>query len=1222
MMTVFKTTHSVALVCKFFLLVLFSLPSHLVYAQDPVAAPNPEAYREWQIMRVPGTWDEHSGGDLREYDGFGWYRCGLTLPKSWSDKNVHVRLEVANIDNAYEVYFNGTKLGGAGLFPPNYTNGLNKAESFQVPPELIRKGDGENLVAIRVYDHDGRGGFKSIAPVVSAGERAIAMNGRWEFRIGDSSEWANGKLHRTDTGIFYREMTLREARSRASGSDLPLSPTEALKTFTVADDFELSLVLSEPEMTQPVFFNFDERGRMWVMNYVQYPNPAGLKMLSRDDFWRSVYDKVPLAPPNHARGEDKITIHEDTNGDGKYDLHKTFVDGLSIASSFVRGRSGVWVLNPPFLLFYPDADGDDVPDDDPQVHLKGFGIEDTHSVANSLRWGPDGWLYAAQGSTVTGNVVVVAGASGNADVESEVFRSLGQLIWRYHPERNIFEIFAEGGGNAFGVEFDRTGALFSGHNGGDTRGFHYVQGGYYRKGFGKHGPLSNPYAFGYFEPMTHHSAARFTHNFVIYESDSFPEKYRGNLFGVEPMQGRIVRAQMTAEGSSFQTEDLDRPVISDDSRFRPVDIKVGPDGAIYFADFYEPQISHREHFAGQVEKDNGRIYRLGAKDSKLSVPADLTNASNNDLWQRVNNSNTWVRQTALRLLYDRSSARSSARSSDVANEWTGGVSKLLTVEDSKLENLWAEQAMSEGRTIRIERAVEFLRSPDPLIQAWAVRLIGDQAYWATPTGWEQGMSALVACAANATDSKLRSQLASTAKRLPAATGMKVVRELLLKGSNEKSESVVQPDIHVPMLIWWAIEEHCSEPEFVIETVRAHPELYSNLTFLDFVASRLMRRFAATGKRSDLEICSQLLELVLNAGSGPGGIAETAKQKYLDGFELAFNGRSLAELPERLGGLLTRAGGGSVLLKIRRGDKDAIDSSLGRLADDKTELTERLDLIQTLGEVRSQIALPTILKLFDSANDEKLESALLIAFQYYSDAEIGQRIVSRFDSLLPESQSNAVAALTTRKSWTMNLLDAVANGKVPPEIISKANVRRMLAHGDTAINSLVTKHLPKLKPASSQELQLKIGNYFEQLNGKLGDPYAGRVLFKQKCGKCHQLFGDGGNIGPDLTAFNRDDTLSMLNSVVDPSAEIREGFENFTVLTDDGRVLTGFIADQDSQVLVLRNAEGQSISIEQKAIEDKKANEKSVMPEGLLDGLSESQVSDLFSFLRSSQPLNR
>ena len=158
-----------------------------------------------------------------------------------------------------------------------------------------------------------------------------------------------------------------------------------------------------------------------------------------------------------------------------------------------QGRGGVWVLNPPYLLFYPDRNNDDVPDGDPEVHLQGFGLEDTHSVVNSLRWGPDGWLYAAQGSTVTGHVT-----RPGLDAGKEPVHSMGQLIWRYHPETRRYEVFAEGGGNAFGVEIDAKGRIYSGHNGGDTRGFHYVQGGYYQKGFNKHGPLSNPYAFGYF----------------------------------------------------------------------------------------------------------------------------------------------------------------------------------------------------------------------------------------------------------------------------------------------------------------------------------------------------------------------------------------------------------------------------------------------------------------------------------------------------------------------------------------------------------------------------------------------------------------------------------------------------------------------------------------------------------------------------------------------------
>ena len=220
---------------------------------------------------------------------------------------------------------------------------------------------------------------------------------------------------------------------------------------------QIDLVLAEPIVRQPVSLSFDERGRLWVVQYLQYPFPAGLKMVSRDSVWRTVYDKVPQAPPHHVRGRDKITIHEDTDGDGVFDRHKTFVEGLNIATSALRGRGGVWVLNPPYLLFYPDRNNDDVPDGDPEVHLQGFGLEDTHSVVNSLRWGPDGWIYAAQGSTVTGHVT-----RPGLDQGKEPVHTMGQLIWRYHPETRRYEVFAEGGGNAFGVEIDAKGRIFSG----------------------------------------------------------------------------------------------------------------------------------------------------------------------------------------------------------------------------------------------------------------------------------------------------------------------------------------------------------------------------------------------------------------------------------------------------------------------------------------------------------------------------------------------------------------------------------------------------------------------------------------------------------------------------------------------------------------------------------------------------------------------------------------
>jgi putative membrane-bound dehydrogenase-like protein len=250
-------------------------------------------------------------------------------------------------------------------------------------------------------------------------------------------------------------------------------------------------------------------------------------MVSRDKFLRSVYDQVPAPPPNHFPGADKITIHEDTDGDGQFDKHSTFLEGLSLMTSFEFGKGGIWVLQPPYLLFYPDANGDDVPDGDPVVHLEGFGMEDSHSVTSHLRWGPDGWLYASQGSTVTGAV--------KRPGDKTAVHSMGQLIWRYHPEQKKYEIFAEGGGNAFGVEIDSQGRVYSGHNGPNTRGFHYVQGGYLQKGFGKHGELSNPYTFGYFEAMAHHQVLRFTHTFVIYNGGALPEQYNGRLFGVAPL---------------------------------------------------------------------------------------------------------------------------------------------------------------------------------------------------------------------------------------------------------------------------------------------------------------------------------------------------------------------------------------------------------------------------------------------------------------------------------------------------------------------------------------------------------------------------------------------------------------------------------------------------------------------------------------------------------------
>ena len=235
-------------------------------------------------------------------------------------------------------------------------------------------------------------------------------------------------------------------RGTLADGSTPTSAAVAMEGFLLREGFELELVAAEPAVEQPLSLAWDARGRLWAVLYRQYQFPAGLKIVEYDNHLRARFDKVPLPPPHGEKGDDIIRVFEDADGDGKFESHKDVITGLNIATSVAIGAGGIWVANPPYLLFYPDADGDDVPDSDPVVKLAGFGIEDTHSVMNSLVWGPDGWLYGVNGSTTTGKVVDPA--SGK-----EVTWQ-GQMVWRFDPATSRFEIYAEGGGNTFSLEID------------------------------------------------------------------------------------------------------------------------------------------------------------------------------------------------------------------------------------------------------------------------------------------------------------------------------------------------------------------------------------------------------------------------------------------------------------------------------------------------------------------------------------------------------------------------------------------------------------------------------------------------------------------------------------------------------------------------------------------------------------------------------------------------
>ena len=1131
----------------------------------------------WKEATIPDHWKGAPAGK----DGRLWYRCKVAIPATWRSRKLELVVEA--VDDAREVYFGGKSVGMFGSFPPEYRSGLGQTQRLAIPGEAIRFG-GENLVAIRVCNIQARSGFNVAAPVLFAGDAAIRLSGKWETTEGDDPAWAAADTASAVATSSFNKIeeaaVVERELKKLSGEEGPLSPEQSLAKAKTPDDLVAEIALSEPHIGQPLSMKWDARGRLWVVNYLQYPNPAGLKMVSRDKFLRSVYDQVPPAPPNHFKGADKITIHEDTDGDGQFDKHSSFLEGLSLMTSFEFGKGGVWVLNPPYLLFYPDANGDDVPDGDPVVHLQGFGIEDSHSVTSHLRFGPDGWLYASQGSTVTGDV--------KRPGDKTPVHSMGQLIWRYHPEEKRYEIFAEGGGNAFGVEVDSQGRVYSGHNGPNTRGFHYVQGGYLQKGFGKHGELSNPYTFGYFEAMAHNQVLRFTHTFVIYNGDALPKQYHGKLFGVAPLLSHVVMSDFMPDRSSFKTHDVGHILESSDPWFRPVDIQVGPDGAVYVADMYEQRIDHASHYQGRIHKESGRIYRIRAKGERpKQEPFDLKKETNEQLISRLSHKNKWFRQAALREIRLRQDKSIVPLLMEKLPAATG---------QDAVEYLWAANAVG---AIGDEQTLALLDHPDPYVRVWTTRLACDD-YRVT----SEIADKLAELAYREPNVEVRSQLACSARRLVAEQSLPIVKNLAHRGEDVD-------DIHLPLLLWWAIEAKADADRDEVLKLFADKAFWNEPLVSKHLIERTMRRYASTGLRKDVLTCAKLLEL-----------APTKEHagKLMAGFEAAYEGRTIANLPAELATAMAKAGSASPTVRLRQGDAAAVAEALTLVGDEKADASKRQQLIVLFGSLNQPTCVPVLLKVVKESRNDALRSAALGTLQSYGTPEIGSSVLGLYKDMSDQVREVAQSLLASRRSWAEAFLMAIDGGQIDKQTVSEPTVRKLLLHESPKIAELCKKHWGELSGPSADEMRVQIEKLIGTISTGSGNPYQGKALYSQNCGKCHVLFTQGGKVGPELTNYKRDDLRGMLLNVVNPSAEIREGFENYIVRTNDGRTLTGFIADQDANVVVLKGADGQGVSLPREEIEDMRVSRQSLMPEGQLKVLTDQQIRDLFAYLRATQPL--
>lgn len=970
------------------------------------------------------------------------------------------------------------------------------------------------------------------------------------------------------------------------------SPQACLQRMQTSDGVEVSLVASEPLVRQPVCIEFDDRGRLWVIQYLQYPNPAGLERVNVDRYSRTRYDRVPEPPPLGPVGADKITILQDLDGDGVMESGVDFVQGLNLASGLAFGHGGVFVLNVPYLLFYPDHDRDDRPDSDPEVLLTGFGMEDAHSVANSLTWGPDGWLYGCQGSTVTSNIRGIEFQQG---------------VWRYHPATKQFELFCEGGGNSWGLDFDSAGELLYSTNYGGFILLHAVQGGYFVKSFAKHGPLHNRFAYGYFEHAAHENfqGGHVTAGGIIYQADALPAQYQGKYIGADLLGHNVLWHDILEDAATVRTRHGGVLLRSNDPWFAGCDVTTGPDGAVYVADWHDARTAHPDPDA-QWDRSNGRIYRLAPQQLPM-VSLDMAKQSVEQLLALHQHSNQWLVRRARQELVRRKDQSSLAqlRAQSLAKQQP----------QLALESLWT---LSSLGGLDLDLARHLLDSPHAEVRKWAVRLLGDLVASQHRPLPEDIAHRLDGFAETEPSIQVRQQLACTAARLPAQQALPLINANIIR-------DIDSSDHRLPQLWWWAVQRHSLSARDEVLKRFTRNTIWTSRLGRTFLLPRLVRLYSAEATAAGLDAVYRILSAAPDQSARdelwPSVLSGWLEQQgdLLNDFRRTIaKSHPLREMvlaawrenPQDL--ILTR-------LSIELGHTEATDVLRTTAMDNRESLARRTECLELLGQLNDIRLLPEALKLIESNADPKLKMAALSITARASDVETSRRLLEIFRvAESPTISGGIIEILVSRVASAEMLLAAVDSGQFDPKQISLEQARRISMLEVPALDAIVSRHWGKLHAQSSGELLAEIRRLNNDLRAASGDPKAGRPLFDKHCANCHQLFGRGHPLGPDLTQANRQDRDFLLTSLVDPSSMIRAEYVSLLVHTVDGRVITGLPVESSGDGITLLDANRQRILIPISDVEQQIQSPVSIMPADLYKQFSPQELRDLFAYLQSQQ----
>ena len=989
--------------------------------------------------------------------------------------------------------------------------------------------------------------------------------------------WVGVGLALSMVGSVMAEDFIPRRQSQPPGP--PLSPQDAIKKMTVPEGFSVELVASEPDLVNPVSMTFDEQGRVWVTESFEYPR------------------REP------GPGRDRIKVLEDTDGDGRMDKTTIFAEGLNIPSGIAVGHGGVWVANAPDILFMQDTDGD-LKADTSQVVVTGFGRFDTHELPNSFTWGPDGYLYGLNGVFNACHVKYPAD-SPHAKSNPDGFRFTCALF-RIHPKTWEFEVFCEGTSNPWGVAFNPVGDAFISACVIDHL-WHLTESGYYHR---QGGPYP-PHTWKLESIVKHkHQMAAYC-GIEYYDSHAYPEEYRGHLYMGNIHGGCINVDTLEDRGATYFAKPRPDFLTANDVWFMPVDQKTGPDGSLYVLDWYDRYHCYQDanRDPAGIDRLNGRLYRIRYENTPRAKAFDLADETDLQLIERLKSENGFFAATSQRILSERLAEPNTRTSLQTRRE----LQKLaLTDSTNDKVRLRAVFALVGSHRLDPKFHQQLLSHSNPEVRKWGVRAAGN--FGAIAPNVEAELAKMVH---GEESPRVQVQLAIAAAKLECLPTVPTLTTVLDRCGEDQL---------IPHIVWQNLLPHLQQDADVYFTQAAQSKFADSKNVIALLPRVL--DVAISDRTPNLSGVSKLVGSLVRAEQFDA--ARLCLERIADRVQSGeINDRELNNIRQDLQPefeTIWQADNHSLtfitkVIATLWKDQSATEDIRAIFANPTAPVHRRAQALQALVAVQESHLPSDVAVILNQPkrNPQELREAVLVSLGRLQSNEIADVLLASWPKLEPVLQPKVVELLTQRPNWAKQLLAAIGQEKIPANVLNINQVRRLMATGNEELAESIRKHWGIVREGRDPAREQLINQWKQKIQAGKGDAIAGRVVFNKLCGQCHQIYGEGKEVGPDITRNGRSSLEQLLSNVFDPSLVIGADYRAVTVATVDGRLVTGLLVEDSPTRVVLKIQGGKQEVIARDDVAAQKVSPVSLMPEGLEKQLKPQEMRDLFEFLMLDRP---